>query len=298
MVIDAIGAFLNTILITAMLVDPLKVFAKGASITILNLAIADLISSAANFLHVGLSSRFHVTNSKAYYVVRFFLIFGVSASFALLTTLTVETYIVTKYPIKGRIMLTKKKTVILCMVSWFLAMPLGLSNIAYLFTDNISILMKIYVAQIAILETAVVVQVIFKFLIIQIILTSGQNTEQQNGKHKKIAKTIVILVIILIVTALPFFISKQLEFLWTLRLISGDSTLILKFSNYYEPIAAINYVANPILYALRFSDYRRTLLVLFTKCRGKVSLFPACITGKKSVNTATTLQQQSVTTEF
>ena len=297
MVIDAIGVFLNTILITTMLLDPLKIFAKGASITILNLAFADLIACVADFLDVGLSLKFDVSNSKIYNAVRFFLVFGEGASFILLTTLTVETYIVSKYPIKGRIMLTRKKTMILCMVSWFLAIPLGLSNIAYLFIKNFLNLMKIYIAQIGVLEFTVVVQVIFKFLIIQEIFRSRQDTEQQNSKHKEIAKTIIILIIILIITNLPYFISKQLEFLWKMHLINGNK-LLWKFSNYYKPISALNYMANPVLYALRFADYRRSLLVLLTKCAGKVSSFVGCLTWKNSVTTATTLQQESVTTKL
>ena len=210
MVVDAIGAFLNILLIIAFLnADPLKVLRRGVWITILNLAFADLISCVANFLDVGLISEFDVTDSITFRIVRFFLTFGVSASFMLLATLTVETYVVTKYPIKGRVMLTRKKTVILCAMAWFLAMPLGLSNIAYLFTDNFSRLMKIYIAQIAVLELTVIILVILKVLIICEIMKSRRNinTHQQqqqrrNNKHKEIAKTIIILNVILIVTAL------------------------------------------------------------------------------------------------
>ena len=305
MVVDAIGAFLNILLIIAFLADPLKVLRRGVWITILNLAFADLISCVANFLDEGLISEFDVTDSMTFRIVRFFLTFGVSASFMLLATLTVETYVVTKYPIKGRVLLTRKKTVILCAMAWFLAMPLGLSNIAYLFTDNFSRLMKIYIAQIAVLELTVIIQVILKVLIIREIMKSRRNInthhqqqQQQHNKHKEIAKTIIILNVILIVTALPYFVSKQLEFVWKLRVVGGNQ-LLWRFSNYYEPIAAINYLANPILYALRLPDYRRTLRAPFTKC--KSLSFTGCLRWNNSTITTRiemSKVQQSTTTRL
>ena len=282
MTINSIGVLLNVLLIIAIFVDPLKLLRKGAWITIINLAFADLISCAANFLDVGLAIEFHVTHPVTLRIVRFFLIFGVGASFILLTLLTVKTYVVTKYPIKGRLVLTGTKTVMLCIVAWILAVPLGLSNIAYLFTDKFSVLMEIYIAQIAFLELAVFVQVILKMLIIREIMKSRRNTAQQQGnRHKEVAKTIIMLNVILVVTALPYFVAKQLEFVWKLKLIQGDD-LLWRFSNYYEPIAAINYMANPILYALRLPDYKRTLLVPFTKCKSGGFDLSRCLRRRKS----------------
>jgi hypothetical protein len=212
----------------------------------------------------------------------------------LLTVLTVETYVVTKYPIKSRLILTGKKMVQFCVVAWVIALPLGLSNIAYLFTDYFSKLMKIYIAQIAVLELAVFVQVMLKVLIIRQIMKSGRlNTHQQNNRHKEVAKTIIMLNVILIVTALPYFLAKQLEFVWKLGLIHGDD-LLWRFSNYYEPVAAVNYMANPILYALRLPDYRRTLLAPFTKYKSKGIHLPGCLKRGKSEVGANTKNNHSL----
>jgi hypothetical protein len=294
MTIDAIGALFNVLLIIAIFIDPLKILRKGAWITIVNLAFADLISCVANFLDVGLIVEFNVKDPVALRIVRFFLIFGISASFMLLTVLTVETYVVTKYPIKSRLILTGKKMVLFCVVAWVIALPLGLSNIAYLFTDYFSKLMKIYIAQIAVLELAVFVQVMLKVLIIREIMKSGRlNTHQQNNRHKEVAKTIIMLNVILIVTALPYFLAKQLEFVWKLGLIHGDD-LLWRFSNYYEPVAAVNYMANPILYALRLPDYRRTLLAPFTKYKSKGIHLPGCLKRGKSEVGANTKNNHSL----
>ena len=78
-------------------------------------------------------------------------------------------------------------------------------------------LMKIYIAQISVLELSVLVQVILKVFIIREIMKRRRETEvlvsaeQSNTKHREIAKTIVILNVILIVTTFPYFVAKQIE---------------------------------------------------------------------------------------
>ncbi|CAB4024554.1 5-hydroxytryptamine receptor 2A-like, partial [Paramuricea clavata] len=222
MTVDAVGVLCNTLLIIAILVDPLNVLRKGAWFTILNLSIADLIAALSNFMNIGLRTEFESTNSVTLAVFNFFWMFGASGSFMLLTLLTIQTYVIVKYPIRSRLMISGKKIGLACAVIWILAFLLGLGNVAYLDFADIHIkfaqLMTIYIAQVAVLELAVVVQVILKVLIIREIMKSGLNTEvnaeHRNNKHKEIAKTIVMLNVILIVTALPYFVAKQMEYLW------------------------------------------------------------------------------------
>ena len=115
-------------------------------------------------------------------------------------------------------MISGKKIGLSCILIWILAILLGLSNIAYIRPDlSLDQLMKIYIAQISVLELSVLVQVILKVLIIREIMKRRRetevlvNAEQSNTKHKEIAKTIVILNVILIVTAFPYFVAKQIE---------------------------------------------------------------------------------------
>jgi hypothetical protein len=273
MTVDAVGVFCNTLLIIVILTDPLNVLRKGAWLTILNLSFADLIAGVSNFVFIGLSSYFRTSNTNVPAAFLFLWMFGVGGSFLLLTFLTIETYVIVKYPIRSRFILSGKKIWSSCVVSWILAAILGLSNIAYkLFADlELAQLMKIYIAQIAVLEFAVIVQVVLKVLIIREIVESGRNmadarTEQRNNKHKEIAKTIVMLNVILIVTAFPYFVAKQIEYLYKWGVIGGDSLARL-FSNYYEPVALLNFTLNPVLYSLRLSEYRHSLLALFCKSR-------------------------------
>jgi hypothetical protein len=295
MTVDVVGVLCNTLLIIAILVDPLNVLRKGAWFTILNLSIADLIAALSNFMNIGLVSEFESTNSVAVSVFFFFWMFGASGSFMLLTLLTIQTYVIVKYPIRSRLMISGKKIGLACAVIWILAILLGLSNVAYLAVSHIKFaqLMKIYIAQVAVLELAVVVQVILKVLIIREIMKSRLNTkvnaEKHNNKHKEIAKTIVILNVILIVTALPYFFAKQMEYLYRLNVLHHD--LLGRFANIYEPIAVLNFALNPVLYSLRLSDYRRSLLAFLHQCRHERRLRSESTT--RSTRTAMSVQSRS-----
>jgi hypothetical protein len=128
----------------------------------------------------------------------------------------------------------------------------------------------IYIGNIAVLELAVAIQVVLKIFIAVEILSSRHsilNVETLNQKQQDVAKTVMILNAILIVTAFPYFLAKQIEYVERL----GDSnsrSLLQKFAYYYEPVALLNFVLNAILYSLRLQDYRRSLLALF-KCKCK-----------------------------
>ena len=246
-----------------MVLDPLNLLRKGAWFTILNLSIADLIAAASHFMTVGM----HVglgTLKKIEGIVQFFWMFGTGGSFLLLSWLTIQTYIIVRYPIRSRLMLSRKRIAISCAVIWAMAILMGLCNISYLHAPfSFEQVMMIYIAQVGVLELAAVVQVLLKVLIIKEILKSGRNaevsTEHQN-KHREIAKTIVILNVVLIITAFPYFVAKQIECLNRLGVV-GNETM---FADYYESVAVLNFALNPILYSLRLIDYRRSLVALLS----------------------------------
>ena len=278
MTVAIIGVFCNMILIAVIIVDPLHLLRKGAWFTILNLSIADLTAAASNFLEISLQTEFPPPNLTALSVVRFFWMFGAGGSFMMLTFLTVQIYLIAKYPIRSKLFMSGKKIALSCTLIWILAIMFGLSNIVYAFHFfNFQQIMKIYIVQIAFLELAVLIQVTLKVFIIYEIMKSRRETEvlvsaEQNTKHKEIAKTILILNVILIVTAFPYFVAKQIEYLFKLGVIRGDALARL-FSNYYQSIALLNFALNPILYSLRLSDYRRSLIALFCSCPPECGAF-------------------------
>ncbi|XP_046859753.1 cannabinoid receptor 1-like isoform X1 [Xenia sp. Carnegie-2017] len=268
MVVSTIGVLTNGFLVVVILVDPLNILKQGRWITILSLSIADFTASLSQFMIVGLGRLFEVKPSEAViYSVLFFWMFGAAGSFFHLTSLTWQTYMIAKYPIRSRQMLSTRKIYILCATVWSIAICVAFGELTSIYSKKIEQLMYTYITLYAVLEIAVLILVIGKCLILIIVWQNRQNTtvnaKQHNRKHLEMVKTTILLNILLLVTAFPYFVAKQVEFIQRLGKIQGE--LAWRFSYYYKPVAMVNFAVNPIVYALRLPDYRNSLKALFKK---------------------------------
>ena len=277
MAVAGIGAVFNIAVILAIIIDPLKTLRKGAWITILNLAMADFLSCIACFCVWGIPFFTVIRNSEPFEAFCTFAWgFGTSASLLMLTFFTVQIYVITKFPLKSRFMFSERKTLLVTIAVWLCSIPLGLSYISYLyFEKQIKTNFKIWAARIGILQIALLVQIILNVKVTIEIIKSGRNTgneSSQNKKHRNIAKTVIILTLILFFTAFPYFLFKQIEFIVRHEHLDDNKTslqIAQHLSYYYAPIALLNFTANPILYSLRLPDYRRTLLAFVGKSKRK-----------------------------
>ena len=269
----ATGAILNAAVILAIIVNPLKTLRRGAWITILNLAIADLITCIST---IGLwgSEFFKLDMNLLYHdICNFFWYFGISGSFLELTFFTVQIYMITKFPLKSRLMFTEIRTVLLTVAVWAFSSLLGLCQIAHHYFPR-HVCLKLYVAQIGVLLIALFVQIVLNINVAIAITRSGRSTgddSSQNTKHKDIAKTVIILTLILFVTAFPFFMLKLIEYVNRMGYFVGSENIMRLDHIFYcfAPVAMLNFTANPILYSLRLTDYRRTLLAFLGKVKRK-----------------------------
>ena len=261
MTVCSIGMLCNLLLFLVIAIDPLAVLHRGAWITILNLSVADFLACGSLFLKL----LFYKTMPKLMEEASNFLwMFGVGASFIFLGLLTGQIYIIIKYPVKSRLILTRKRVLMSCTAVWLIAIAIGFGNIAYIWLNNMKVF-YIYIANIAVLELDVVFQVVLKILIVIQILGNRHKLPDdriQNKNEKHAAKIIIVLNVIMFLTAFPFFLAKQIEYLHALGHLHGDP-LLGKFPYYYEPVALLNFVSNPLLYSFRLEEYRRSLLALF-----------------------------------
>ncbi len=277
MSVAAVGALLNSVVIVALAIDPLKILRKGPWVNILNLAIADLISCISAFWLWGGMIFFKVNASQLYCgITNFGTDFGISASFLFLTFLTVQIFLITKFPIKTRYWFTTLKIVSVDIVIWVFAFLLVLTRgscLVSFFSLPYSTNVKILAAHFGVMLITLVVQFILNILVIVEIIRSGRSSgNAENTKHGKIAKTVVILSLILFTTAFPYFVLRQIEIIvyildYFVKSKTGDVISYLSYC--YAPIAMVNFAANPIIYALRLPDYRQTLLVFIGKRKSK-----------------------------
>jgi hypothetical protein len=272
MSITALSGLLNFLVIVAIVIDPLKILRKGPWVTIINLATADLVSSVSFFCFWGGDFFTALQENNLFYaMVDFFWGFGASSSFLWLTMFTVQIFVLTKSPLRGRYWFTTGKMAVIGIGIWLCAFLLGLTNIAWVHFPH-PVGLKFYIGQIGVLQIAVLVQIILNIQVtVAIIRAGGSVGNVENNKHKNIAKTVIILTLILFLTAFPYFLFKQMEFLSRLGYFGESKTAaILEGLSYcYTPIATLNFLANPILYSLRLPDYRQTLLVFVGKRNGR-----------------------------
>ena len=270
MSVSAVGAVLNIAVTLAIVIDPLKVLRKGPWITILSLAIADLITCIGGFFLWARAVFFRNPGVPYNGFVDFIWGVGYSASFLMLTFLTVQIFMVTKYPIKSRCWLSTTRIILLGTGHWLLAILLGFSNIAWVHFQLRECLI-IYIAQHGILEIAIIIQVGLHIQVAIEIVKSGRHISANDEitKHKKIGdnsykKTVIILTLILFFTAFPYFVLKQLEYVARLEHFGRRETgrLFYAIAYYTRPIIMVNFVVNPIIYSLRLPDYRKSLVAL------------------------------------
>ena len=299
MSVSALSGLLNLLVIVAIVIDPLKKLRKGPWVTILNLATADLISSVSFFCSWGEKFFTAIEQDNLYYaIVDFGWIFGASGSFLWLTVFTVQIFVITKSPLKGRYWFTTKKMSLIGIVIGLCAFVLGLTNIVWLHFPRV-VCFKFYIGQIGVLQIAVFVQIILNIQVSVIIIRAGGSVGNvENNKHNNIAKTVIILTLTLFLTAFPYFLLKQMEFLSRLGYFGQSKTLILNGLAYcYTPIATLNFLANPILYSLRLPDYRNTLLVFIRgeKYRRTLRRSSQFSTSRQTIASTTRSQRMSST---
>ncbi|XP_046860152.1 2-oxoglutarate receptor 1-like [Xenia sp. Carnegie-2017] len=277
--IAVLGALLNSAVILAMIFDPLKILRKGPWITILNLAIADLLSCVFCFLDwtsFPIFKIFYLSNSEIKFVA-FGWSFSTGASFLFLTFFSVQIFFLTMNPLKRRFTFTTSKVFSASVGIWLFSIPIGFCYVIDIFQpvhdQDHSEHIKFWVIRIAFLHFLTLVQLTLNMQVVIKIIRSRRNTEDdciQNNKHRNIAKTVVILTAILFITTFPFLLLKQIEFVSRMNK-THKSKFIAKLGKIvylFYPVLIINFVANPILYSLRLRDFRRSLLALIGKIRG------------------------------
>ena len=99
------GIMLNALLLVVMIVDPLKKLHEGAWIIITNIGIADMLACSSFF------AKFYIFVTEAHFkdkdtrkilmgTTDFFSMFGMSASFILLTGLNLQMYVIVRIQYK------------------------------------------------------------------------------------------------------------------------------------------------------------------------------------------------------
>lgn len=258
-----IGVLLNSLLLIVIIRNPLKNLRKRGCLTITSLAIADLLSNIGS---IGLCFYDDRENPKYFWPVKSYYAIahaGFTASFFMLFLLSIEVYIVTRYPLTAHLKLNKRKTLWIIILLWLAAVVLASSN----FWQN-DYPFETFIIVVFALEIAVMAVLLFRVLIILNVRRNRREIAQlMPGSQTDNGLTVsfLLLFVVYLVTAFPYFVVEQVHLLWHIKPdwnISFDHAAIA----YTAPLAHINYFINPLIYAYRMPDYRNGLISLVS-CR-------------------------------
>ena len=243
-----------------MLFDPLKNLKKFSFLTIANLAFADFMTSVCSIPFCVNEARLDFVPS---FVASAFQFTGYLASFFVLLLFAVERFIAVAYPLQSRHILTRSKRIAACAVCWVLSITLGFLTLVPLHPDitqdeNTKLLLGVY----GVLTAVGVVLLVFKILILYKVVKYSKDTPHvvdpgREEQTREIIITLVMLIIILLITAFPYFVGKVVE---VVRRFEFKGTT---FPYYYFPVACLIFVVNPFVYSWRLHDYRNALFALF-----------------------------------
>ena len=261
-----LGVLVNSLLLIIIIRDPLRILRKRGFFTITSLAIADLISNVGTIGLCFYDYRARVDPANFWIVKPFYALvhMGFSASFLMLFLLSVEVYIITKYPLTAHLKLTKRRTVLIIISMWFASVLIASSNF---WTSDYPF--AVFAVVLSVLEIAVMAVIIFRVLVIinmrrnrrEIAQLMPEGSANDNG----LTISFLLLFVVFLLTAFPYLVVEQVHLLWHAKPewnISFNHDAIA----YSLPLAHINYLINPLIYAYRMPDYRNSLISLLA-CR-------------------------------
>ncbi|XP_028406835.1 melanocortin receptor 3-like [Dendronephthya gigantea] len=243
-----------------MMLNASKIFTSNGAYLVANVAIADLLTGLNSSVW-GMKRSFLLPRSgqNASFSI---LWTSIQASFLTIFIMSLERYIAIIYPFKANIFLSKTRTILGCIVAWVLS---GVSGICMAYYKEKTQLFIALFFEITILVTC--------FLYCKIFIKLGERRDclplqlsgnQGNSDLKReyqLTTVVAALTVILIVTVLPYMIAGQIS------ISTKDNPHLKLFLHYFFPVELMNFVVNPIVYALRLPKYRLAIFQTLRGCR-------------------------------
>ncbi|XP_028397264.1 apelin receptor-like [Dendronephthya gigantea] len=254
LIVSVCGVISNGFLLVVFAMDPLRCLRNVSSGLILNLCIADLLTSTT--LVLWNTNTWDWASDELSEVIFSLVWFGYSASFLTVALLSLERYIVIRYIWSSDSVVTKRRTAYAVVIIWLI------SGMSFVRLDKKNISVHIFISS-SVYELCVLVVIVFytKLWVIR-----RRHTFQHHRALKKeseLTKVVFALIILLFVTTLPLIFLYQL--LHGLNLFCGTRCIpndMVYIPPYLTPIFSVNFVINPALYGWRLPKYRRSFFAV------------------------------------
>ena len=128
MTISIFGVVSNGLLLLSFFKDPLKCFKNSATHLVTNLSVSDCLTCLfALFFHI--TANYMTTDNRE--TVLFLIMWFGSVSLVSLTSISIDRFLMVAYPIKHRILMKGKVTVLWLAVSWIVGCALSVMLLLY-----------------------------------------------------------------------------------------------------------------------------------------------------------------------
>ena len=263
-VLGILAAVSNGLLLIAMVRFRSSIFKSKGAYLIASLAIADFLTGLNSSLW-GLRYALQFPQALNKILLSNFWI-NVGASFLTILVMSLDRYIAIVFPFKAQVWLSKTRTLKCCVVVWLISAMCGacmaLSPLIVQFCLTI-------VFEITILITMFFYcKIIFKLRQRRMIFTFMQppgardthsNVDLQRWEYKLITVELSLM-LIFIITVLPYMVAGQIYLVRYRFTVANYDPKLQLFIGYYLPVELMNFVLNPIVYAMRLPKYRLALL--------------------------------------
>ena len=257
-VIGILGVVSNVLLLVAFVKDPLKCFRNSGTYLVMNLSVSDC-SLCLLFLLLNISRTMYSQP-----ILQFFISLTGGVSFISITSISIDRFFMVTSPIKHRILMKGKVTVLWISAIWIVncVVPLPINFLDIDGTDARQGFSTFSV--IVIMLSSVMYSCTYYKLKKQSRNIALQNSTEGRAqklrilKEKRFLKTIIIIACIAFVCTVPFFVLYL--FYDSPSFLVNDSQAFALFFAVSTVMFQMNFAVNPLIYILRLPNYRKAFI--------------------------------------
>ena len=269
--IGVLATFGNGLIITAIIIDPVKKLRTPFNYLLVNLAVADFIMGSvamplAVYLHY---KEYKVELSPTINnLVRMLYFISGMASIISLIALSVDRYIAISRAISYRIFFTMRKCVFITFVIWstsiafpFLYFKIGAVNYYFLFAC-VAILTGFLVIVVVLFQIKKLLRRQTRLMTSQLPESSSQQFQMSRlQQEKKITRTYLIVLICFVVIYLPGVVMVFMLYFWK----SLDCITRHVLRDLQSVLISFNSCVNPFIYIIRLKTFKESIRILLRR---------------------------------
>ena len=257
------GIIVHLLLFNAFVRDPLKCLRNLKMVFVINLAISDFLFCLISLFRVVIC-----TTTKTCTFVHFLVILIASVSCLTIPSISVDRFLLVVYPIKHRFWITRKVIAVWLSVIWFISVSYSTKRLIVGVEQNYEEPAYGCLFVVFFISTLIVYMSVCYALKKQSRKITKQSEERGSRaeelrliKEKKFMQTIIFVALITVIGFTPqWFLTHTVKN----KILSAESLAYVILHFIAGLLFVINFSINPVIYVLRFPNFRKTFEKLYS----------------------------------